>query len=141
MTPTREYDCVILLMTRVHCQSTKTPIIHQVKAQFSRQRRNCFYNLSSSFPTNQTRKEAEAARASCLCKLCFQTILFWRCVSLFFGDGVHVGGGGTTGSICHFGLSLVQCLGVPRYPNTGEKTPSIIVTPFLCAPSVVKAGA
>ena len=45
------------------------------------------------------------------------------------------GGGGETGSICHFAFSLVlQCLGVPKYPDAGKNSPiNVIVTPpFVC---------
>ena len=46
------------------------------------------------------------------------------------------GGGGKTGSICHFAFSLVlQCLGVPRYPDAGHNSPkSVIVTPLFVCP-------
>ena len=46
------------------------------------------------------------------------------------------GGGGKTGSICHFAFSLVlQCLGVPRYPDAAKNsTKSVIVTPLVGYP-------
>ena len=44
--------------------------------------------------------------------------------------------GGKTGLICQFAFSLVlQCLGVPRYPDAGENsTKHVIVTPLLVCP-------
>ena len=51
-------------------------------------------------------------------------------------------GGVRKGSICHFAFSLVlQCLGVPRYPDAGKNsTKSVIVTPplFVCPQMLVK---
>ena len=49
------------------------------------------------------------------------------------------GGGvweGKTGSICHFAFSLVlQCLGVPEYPDAGKNsTKSVTVTPLFACP-------
>ena len=52
-------------------------------------------------------------------------------------------GGGKTGSICHLAFSLVlQCLGVPSYPDTWKNsTKSVIVTPLFLRPNmVVKTG-
>ena len=45
-------------------------------------------------------------------------------------------GGGKKGSICHFALSLVlQCLGVPRYPDAGKSsTKSVVVPPLFVCP-------
>ena len=49
-------------------------------------------------------------------------------------------GGGKTGSICHFPFSLVlQCLGVPRYPDAGKTARKVSLShPFLCAPNASK---
>ena len=43
---------------------------------------------------------------------------------------------GKKGSICHFAFSLVlQCLGIPRYPDAGKNsTKSVIVTPLFVCP-------
>ena len=43
---------------------------------------------------------------------------------------------GKTGSICHFAFSLVlQCLGVPRYPDAWKNsTKSVTVTPLFVCP-------
>ena len=69
---------------------------------------------------------------------------FWRCLkgralSVFqysWTEGDGGGGGGMTGSICHFAFSLVlQCLGVPRYPRAWKNsTKSVIVTPLFVCP-------
>ena len=58
-------------------------------------------------------------------------------------DFVPVGGGGgiKQGRFLSFCVSLVlQCLGVPRYPDTGKNsTKSVMVTPlFVCAPNACK---
>ena len=61
-----------------------------------------------------------------------------RVVSLAHHSFMPIGPlwGGKTGSICHFAFSLVlQCLGVPRYPDAGKNsTKSAIVTPLFVCP-------
>ena len=48
---------------------------------------------------------------------------------------------GKARSICHFAFSLVlQCLGVPRYPDAGKHSTknATLSHPFLCAPNASK---